>query len=201
MFRSCSRRSGRCIGGVGRDRGMYEGHVEYGFGRARELVVALELDHLYRTCGPSMLRRARVLLGDEQAARDALHDVFMRAMRSGDSFRGDASPMTWLYRVITNHCLNAIRDRARRTELLARDHQLTPELEHASPDDRLAVSTVLEQLPEELREIAVYYFVDQMNREEIAKLLGVSLRTVGNRLERFHLMSRAIVGPLREAAQ
>jgi RNA polymerase sigma factor (sigma-70 family) len=148
-----------------------------------------------------MLRRARVLLGDEQSARDALHDVFMRAIRSGDSFRGDAAPMTWLYRVMTNHCLNLIRDRARRAELLARDRELTPESPEASPDDRVAVATVLERVPEELREIAVYYFVDQMKREEIARLLGVSLRTVANRLERFQLLSRAIVAPLREAAQ
>jgi RNA polymerase sigma factor (sigma-70 family) len=164
-------------------------------------VAGLELDHLYRTCGPMMLRRARTLLGDEQLARDALHDVFMRAMNSADGFRGDASPMTWLYRVITNHCLNVIRDRARRAELLASDQRLTPSAAHASPEDRLAVSTVLAQLPEELREIAVYYFVDQMNREEIANMLGVSLRTVGHRLERFQVMSRAIVGPLREAAR
>ena len=58
----------------------------------------------------------------------------------------------------------------------------------AIPVDALPAAIDL-GLDDELREIAVYYFVDQMNHEEIAQLLGVSRRTVGNRVETgFHLL-------------
>jgi RNA polymerase sigma-70 factor (ECF subfamily) len=124
-----------------------------------------EIDALYRQYGPSVLRRARAILGNEAAAKDALQEVFIRAIRAGDGFRGEASPMTWLYRVTTNLCLNQLRDHARRAELLA-ENAPPPGEGAAVPghDERLTVARVLARLPEELREIAVYYFVDQMNQ-------------------------------------
>ena len=60
------------------------------------------LEDLYRRYGPSVLRRARTLLGNDADAQDAMQEVFMKVMRSSDDFRGAASPMTWLYRVTTN---------------------------------------------------------------------------------------------------
>src|ERR1043166_4242686 len=45
-------------------------------------------------------------LGDPQKAEDATHDVFLKAFRKLDQFRGDASPRTWLYRIAINHCRN-----------------------------------------------------------------------------------------------
>jgi RNA polymerase sigma-70 factor (ECF subfamily) len=45
-------------------------------------------------------------LGDPQKAEDATHDVFLKAFRKMDSFRGDSSWRTWLYRITINHCRN-----------------------------------------------------------------------------------------------
>ena len=45
-------------------------------------------------------------LGDPQMAEDATHDVFLKAFRRLDQFRGDASIRTWLYRIAINHCQN-----------------------------------------------------------------------------------------------
>src|SRR3984957_19479954 len=44
--------------------------------------------------------------GDPQKAEDATHDVFLKAFRKLDQFRGDASVRTWLYRIAINHCQN-----------------------------------------------------------------------------------------------
>ena len=144
-----------------------------------------QVDALYRTYGPAVLRRARAILGDETAARDAMQEVFVRVLQSGDAFRKEASPMTWLYRITTNFCLNTIRDGGRRAQLLR--EQAPPPAEAAPPssETRAQVAQILGRVPEELREIAVYYFVDQMSHDEIAALIGVSRRTVGNRVETF----------------
>ena len=98
-----------------------------------------DIDILYRRYGPLVLRRARAILGDEEAAQDAAQEVFMRAMTKGHAFRGESSPVTWLYRITTNYCLNQIRDKSRRREI--NDHWLqTPSAAAQRPlgevDDR-----------------------------------------------------------------
>jgi RNA polymerase sigma factor (sigma-70 family) len=57
-------------------------------------------------------------------------------------------------------------------------------------EDRLGVTQMLERLPVELREVAVYYYVDQMDQREIAEVIGVSERTVRNRLQEFLSVAR-----------
>jgi RNA polymerase sigma-70 factor (TIGR02960 family) len=54
------------------------------------------------------------ILGSTQDAEDALQETLLAAWRSLPSFEGRASPRTWLYRVATNHCLNALRAASRR---------------------------------------------------------------------------------------
>ena len=142
------------------------------------------LEELYRRYGASVLRRARRLLRDEAAARDAMHDVFLKAWRAGEAFRNEASPMTWLYHITTNHCLNQIRDEQRRRELLAeRDVSERPGCTPSSADQQVLVGELLERIPESLRSIAVYYFLDQMSHDEIAAIVGTSRRTIGYRIE------------------
>jgi len=150
-----------------------------------------EIEALYRKFGPSVLRRARALLGEEQAARDAMQEVFIRALRAGEDFRADASPMTWLYRITTNYCLNLIRDRSRRAQLLAKAGGPAATTAPATTDELLTVRRLLRDVDPELKEIAVYYFVDQLNQDEIATLLGVSRRTIGYRIEQFKEAARA----------
>src|ERR1700757_2938363 len=45
-------------------------------------------------------------LGDSHKAEDATHDVFLKAFRKRDQFRGESSWRTWLYRIAINHCRN-----------------------------------------------------------------------------------------------
>ena len=152
------------------------------------------IEELYRRHGAMVLRRARRILGEEEAARDAMQEVFMKVMRDRESFRGEASPVTWLYKVTTNLCLNKIRDASRRRALLAENAPVRQEESGAAPEDRAAVAALIASLPDELREIAVYYFVDEMNQDEIAEIVGVSRRTVGNRLDEFRVAARAALG-------
>src|SRR4051812_42525400 len=102
------------------------------------------MESLYRTYGSMVLRRARMLLGDETAAQDMLQEVFMKAIRAFSTFRGESSLTTWLYEVTTNHCLNAIRDGARRRRALERRMPVTEPMT-ASAEDRVGVDALLRE--------------------------------------------------------
>jgi RNA polymerase sigma-70 factor (ECF subfamily) len=149
-----------------------------------------EVDELYRRYGSLVLRRARAILGDAADAQDALQEIFMTVLGSWGDFRAEASPVTWLYRTTTNHCLNRLRDEKRRGEL-RKLHLVEDAPSRASAEDRATLASVLRRVPDELREIAVYYYVDEMSQDEIAALLNVARRTVGNRLEAFRAAARA----------
>ncbi len=162
---------------------------------------ATAIEALYRKYGPAVLRRARAILRDEQAARDVMQEVFIQAIQEGGAFRGDASPMTWIYRITTNLCLNRIRDEGRRAELLAENYVVDEEpVRPATAEQKVTLAAILRRVPDELREIAVYYYVDQMSHDEIAQLVKTSRRTVGNRLDEFRKVARAAAEPRLEVA-
>lgn len=142
------------------------------------------MEALYRAHGSMVYRRASAILGNDAAARDAVQEVFVRAIRSGVEIWDDVSPTTWLYRVTTNYCLNVTRDERRRLELLDARHPRRATTTNAL-EDRVFLREVMRGVPEDLAEVAVYYYLDQMKQSEIADVLGVSRRTVGNRLEAF----------------
>jgi RNA polymerase sigma-70 factor (ECF subfamily) len=148
----------------------------------------MDLQALYDRYASVVYRRARRLLGDEQTAKDACQEVFLRLLDAMPEFQ-KASPVTWLYKVTTNHCLNLLRDTRRRRDLLATQAPAAaPTLPAASLPD------LLRGFPEALQEVAIYYFVDEMSQDEIAELLGVSQRTVSNRLSEFRSLARQRFG-------
>ena len=136
-------------------------------------------------------RRALVLLGDPHEAEDATQEVFVRALTSADKFRAESSVSTWLYRITTNYCLNQVRNRTTRRRLLE-THARDPALgeSHAEPANMIAIRRLLAEADERQARAAVYVYVDGMRREEVAELLGCSVRTVGNLLDRFAQWAR-----------
>ena len=150
-----------------------------------------DLERLYARHSQAVYRRARQLLADDEAARDATQDVFMRVIRGGGSVPAQPTPTAWLHCVTTNLCLNQLRDRKRRSDLLSRGH--APETTvAASGEARATVLEILKLVPEDLQDVAVYFFLDELTYDEIADLIGVSKRTVSNRLSAF----RELVGRL-----
>jgi RNA polymerase sigma-70 factor (ECF subfamily) len=149
---------------------------------------------LYLRYGHLVRSRCVYLLRDPEAARDATQEVFVRVMRSLDSFRHEASPSTWILKIATNHCLNVIASqRAKWRERFERYMTHLDEeglLAGADPEKARLVAQVLGRLDPETQQVAIFYFVDEMTQEEIGQLLGRSLPTVRKRLEKFKRIAR-----------
>jgi DNA-directed RNA polymerase specialized sigma24 family protein len=134
-----------------------------------------DLDRLYRRYGALVFRRARRILADEQLARDVCQDVFVKLLRAGETWESP-SPIGWLYRTTTNCCLNLIRGTRRWRTFL----HLLPPPPVATPS--LPTQLLLQGIPRHLQEIAIFYGLDQMSQQEIALVLGLSQKTVSNRI-------------------
>ena len=73
---------------------------------ARPRILPSEFGELYALHSRAIYYLALRFLQDAQKAEDATHDVFLKAFRSLDKFRGESSARTWLYRIAINHCRN-----------------------------------------------------------------------------------------------
>ncbi len=73
-------------------------------------------DALVRRYDQSVLRLALHMLGNEQDAQDVHQDAFIKAYRHLGNFRFECSFYTWLYRIVTNLCLDHLRRRKSRRE-------------------------------------------------------------------------------------
>jgi len=73
-------------------------------------------DALVRRYDRSVLRLALHMLGNEQDAQDVHQDAFIKAYRHLSNFRFECSFYTWLYRIVTNLCLDQLRRRKSRKE-------------------------------------------------------------------------------------
>lgn len=149
------------------------------------------LRELYTKYGGSVRERCRYLLKDATKAEDAMQDVFARALTHGDSFRAEASPLTWLMKIATHHCLNQLRSEgAAWRRWFERDAAARPE-GHGGADameTRDLVRRLLARVDSETQAAAIHYHVDGMTLEEVAAVLGRSVPTVRKRLEHFATM-------------
>jgi RNA polymerase sigma-70 factor (ECF subfamily) len=142
------------------------------------------LTRLYQTYGAYIYVRCARLLGDRAAAEDATQETFMRVHRHLHKAPDPAQALPWIYRIATNYCLNEIRDRRLRPQA-----QDVPEL---FADDlatilasRDLVARLIRRCPAKLRVPAWLHYVDGLSQAEVANVLGISRRTVVNRLAAF----------------
>lgn len=161
------------------------------FGNLGPVASGATLREIYHRYSGSVFRRARTILGDSDAAKDATQEVFLRAVNTRGPLELEPSPMAWLYRVTTNLCLNNLRDRKRRGDILSTWKPI--ESHDDDLEARVVVKKILREVPEDLQEIAIYYYVDEMSHEEIAAIVGVSRRTVGNRLATFQALTGELI--------
>jgi RNA polymerase sigma-70 factor (ECF subfamily) len=143
---------------------------------------------IYERLAPLIHRRCLAILGDEEETLDATHDVFLLLQRHLSTFRGEAELTTWVYRVTTNHCLNrlrAARSRARAMAALERIVATAPELDTWNELARRDLArALLSGLSERRAAVLYHYFCDDLLQTEIARVMGLSERTVRNELKR-----------------
>ena len=148
------------------------------------------------------------MTGNQDDALDIVQDVFLKAYRSLDKFRGRAKIYTWLYRIAVNTALSFRRSAA--VQMSRSSVSLDEDLRHEDSESRREVaderyeasstlgnretrqrvSEAIAGLEPELRTVVVLRDVEELNYEDIAEILEVPKGTVKSRLHRGRLALR-----------
>jgi RNA polymerase sigma-70 factor (ECF subfamily) len=141
------------------------------------------------------------MLNDHDEAEDVAQEAFIKAYRSLESFRGAASFSTWLYRIVTNLCIDRTRMRKRRPQQAysldepydkeedkggrdIADTNFEPSKNVEREELRQQVRLTVAEMPDKLRQVLVMCDIQGMPYEQIAKVLDCPIGTVKSRL--FH---------------
>ncbi|MFW6079253.1 MAG: RNA polymerase sigma factor [Gemmatimonadota bacterium] len=146
---------------------------------------------LYRRHVARVHGLARRMIGPDEAD-DVTQDVFVRAWRKLDSFRGDAAFGTWLHRVAINAILRRRTrlGRRREREVTSDDPFRGASTRRARPDLRIDLDEAIGRLPVGAREVFVLYDIEGYKHREIAALLGITQGTSKSQLHRARMLLR-----------
>ena len=164
--------------------------VQHGDTEAFSLLVAAYEKNVFNV--------ALQMTGNREDAQDMAQEAFLKAYSSLSSFRGDSKFSSWLYRIVSNVCLDFRRRQGRRpsSSLTVEDDegeniQLDIADESQSPEallerkmTREAVRAGLQQLPDEQRQILLLREIQGLSYEEISDVLDLEVGTVKSRIFR-----------------
>src|SRR6202011_1584792 len=156
--------------------------------RAAQRGDADAFETLVRTYDQNVLRIAMNLLRSPEDARDIYQEAFLRVYKNLHTFRFDCSFHTWLYRIVTNLCLDALRKRRVRREDDAvvetsegfLDRMDTVEEERADGDPQRQLMS--RQLQKRIRETLSNLTPRERTVFEMRHYQGLRLRTIGEML-------------------
>lgn len=144
------------------------------------------------------------LTGNAEEAQDLTQETFLRVVQSVNSFRGDASLKTWLFRIAINQARNRRRwwlarklnltfsldagmerdDTPSLRELLKDDSQISPEDAVLQHEQSAKLQEALQELSPNFREAVVLRDIEGLSYEQIAAALETGIGTVKSRIAR-----------------
>lgn len=155
-------------------------------------------ERLVREYEKNVYNLALRMVKNPDDAADMTQEAFIKAYNSLSSFRGDSKFSVWLYRIVSNVCLDFLRSVSRRptvslsvendegeeTELDIPDESQSPEELLERKLTRESVRRGLEALPEDYRQILLLREIQGLSYEEISTILSLELGTVKSRIFR-----------------
>ena len=143
------------------------------------------------------------MLGNREEAEDLAQEVFITVFKRIETFRGESSLSTWIYRIASNHCINRRKYLSRRRHYDSRSiHDIGDRSElgggrlpvstrPARPDEMLeglqmerAIQRAISGLDEDQRLVLVLRDIQSLSYDEIAEITGLAIGTVKSRLHR-----------------
>jgi len=142
----------------------------------------------------------RRMLGSSHDAEDAVQETLLRAWRASARFEGRAAVRTWMYRIATNVCLDALGRAARQPLPVGETPETVDACGEPDPSDRalaherlrLAITAAIAVLPPRQRAVLLLRDVLSWPAAEVAELLDTTIAAVNSALQRAHATLEAL---------
>lgn len=151
----------------------------------------LPLSDLYEQYGKDIFRYAFSILKDEEEAKDAVQEAFVKYARSENSFKGDCSQKTWLLIITRNYCFNRINKKDFSNERI--DEESKNYKYEIDLDTRISLKDALMMLSEEHNELLYLKEYEGYSYKEIAEITEQSMENVKIKLFRARKKLREIL--------
>jgi len=147
---------------------------------------------------PRLRRYARALLGDSSEADDLIQDTLERALARLDQWREGDNPRKWLFSILHNLYVDALRRTSRRPPHVGLDNL---GVEHSAPaaDGVSDLDRALTLLSDEQREVVLLVGLEGLSYAETAEVLAIPIGTVMSRLARGRDRLRTLLDYSRDA--
>ena len=125
-----------------------------------------------------LYRVAYRLLGNRADAEDAVQRALLKAFEARESYAPRWALSTWLYRVLTNVCIDELRRRRRAPP------EPLPCGQTGTSVERVDLARALDTVPREARVLLALHYVNGLSYRELATIRGISVNTVKSQLAR-----------------
>jgi RNA polymerase sigma-70 factor (ECF subfamily) len=153
------------------------------------------LGELYAKFAPAIYAHCRRFLQSPAAARDATQEAFVRVIARGVVLPREEEALRYLYRVSTNVCLNLLREHNVHARAVPTFAANAPHVNSSESGlaDREFVKAVMDRCGEGGAKVAVMHYLDGMSQVEVAEVLGITRRTVFNRLRKISRIAEELL--------
>ena len=144
------------------------------------------IEHMVTLYQLPLLRLCVMYLHDEEQAKDAVQETFIKAYRNLDSFRAESSERTWLTRIAINTCKDMLKSawyQHNDRRVCPEDFQTVKE-EETEDEEAEALGQAIMKLPAKYKDVIMLYYFQGMDQEETAEALHISMSSVSRRLKR-----------------
>jgi RNA polymerase sigma-70 factor (ECF subfamily) len=125
----------------------------------------------------------RVYFSTEEDVKDARQEVILQLWKSFPSFRGEAKPSTWIYRVALNTVLNMRRNLNRQPQLVEGQEKTNALSTSFSDDDVMQLQQLIRLLNDKDKAL-VLLFLEGYSHKEIAITLNTTPTNISTRFNR-----------------
>lgn len=154
---------------------------------------AVAFTDLVALYGPKLLAVAHRLLESRADAEDAVQRALLQCYEGAGRYEPRWAVSTWLYRILTNICVDELRRRGVRTahRALRADEPARPFDAPGEAGRRIDVARALARVPREARVLLALHYVNGLGNAELARIRGISINTVKSQLARGKSILRA----------